>query len=141
MRMIETRGKRNNNPFNIIKNPSNAWLGKIPSDLSNDGRFEQFLDMKYGIRAGLILLRRYITIYRLDSVSEIIKRFAPESENNTKAYITFVESRMRSLGFTSDSVEFGTPKFCAMCSSILIFESDFHCDEPYLMDIIHVFGL
>ena len=59
--MSETRGKRNNNPFNIIKNTSNAWLGKVPSDLSNDSKFEQFLDIKYGIRAGLILLRRYIT--------------------------------------------------------------------------------
>ena len=139
--MKETRGKRNNNPFNIIKNPSNAWLGKIPSDLSNDPKFEQFLDMKYGIRAGLILLRRYITLYRLDSVADIIKRFAPESENNTKAYITFVESRMRSLGFGAYGIEFRTSQFCALCSSILIYESDFHCDEPYLIDIINLFGL
>ena len=139
--MSETRGKRNNNPFNIIKNTSNAWLGKVPSDLSNDSKFEQFLDIKYGIRAGLILLRRYITQYRLDSVSEIIRRFAPESENNIKAYITFVESCMRSNGFIPYGIKFGTPQFCSLCSSILIFESDFHCDEPYLMDIIHVFGL
>lgn len=139
--MNETRGKRNNNPFNIIKNPSNAWLGKIPSDLSSDSKFEQFLDIKYGIRAGLILLRRYITQYRLGSVSDIIKRFAPESENNTKAYITFVESRMRSLGFGSYGIEFGTPQFCSLCSSILKYESDFDCDEPYLMDIINLFGL
>ena len=57
--MAETRGIRNNNPFNI-KRSSSRWLGKVPFKDSSDQVFEQFTDIDYGLRAGFILLRNYI---------------------------------------------------------------------------------
>jgi hypothetical protein len=94
------RGIRNNNPFNI-KQSTQLWVGKIL--FSEDGTFEQFETMEYGIRAGLIILRTYIERYKLHTIEEIIKRFAPSNENDTEAYIRAV---CRDTGFDRDTILF-----------------------------------
>lgn len=80
------RGIRNNNPLNI--RIGNVWLGEVmnPTDKS----FEQFVQMEYGIRAGFVILRRYIRRYGFNTISEIVSRWAPSSENNTAAYVSRV---------------------------------------------------
>lgn len=85
----QPRGIRNNNPLNI--RIGNVWLGEVkhPTDKS----FEQFISMEYGIRAGFVILRRYIRRYGINTIAEIVSRWAPSSENNTKAYISAVTSR------------------------------------------------
>lgn len=89
---IEPRGIRNNNPLNIRKGSN--WQGeKYPQD---DKSFEQFESMQYGVRAGFIILRRYISGYngltqRFNTIEKIISRWAPASENDTRAYIAQVE--------------------------------------------------
>ena len=80
------RGIRNNNPLNI--RIGNVWLGEVPNPTDNE--FEQFVSMFYGLRAGFILLRRYIRRYHLTTVPDIISRWAPSSENNTVKYIDTV---------------------------------------------------
>lgn len=77
------RGIRNNNPLNI--RIGNAWLGEV--EHPTDKAFEQFVDMKFGIRAGFVLLKRYITRYHLTSVTLIVSRWAPRNENATDLYI------------------------------------------------------
>lgn len=54
-----TRGVRNNNPFNIKMSNKNNWLGKVKHSSNTDGTFEQFISMKYGLRAGVRLLKNY----------------------------------------------------------------------------------
>lgn len=80
------RGIRNCNPLNI--RIGNVWLGEVPNP--TDKEFEQFVSMFYGLRAGFILLRRYIRRYHLTTVPDIISRWAPGSENNTVKYIDTV---------------------------------------------------
>jgi hypothetical protein len=80
------RGIRNCNPLNI--RIGNVWLGEVPNPTDNE--FEQFVSMFYGLRAGFILLRRYIRRYHLTTVPDIISRWAPGSENNTVKYIDTV---------------------------------------------------
>lgn len=80
------RGIRNNNPLNI--RIGNVWLGEEPHPTDNE--FEQFVSMFYGLRAGFILLRRYIRRYHLTTVPDIISRWAPNNENNTMKYIDTV---------------------------------------------------
>ena len=80
------RGIRNNNPLNI--RVGNVWLGEVTNPTDNE--FEQFVSMFYGLRAGFILLRRYIRRYHLTTVPEIISLWAPSSENNTVKYIDTV---------------------------------------------------
>ena len=83
------RGIRNNNPLNIRFSEHNAWLGRKEYDNKTDKSFEEFTDLYYGLRAGIILLRRYIE-QGCNSVERIIQRWAPMSENNTEAYIKHV---------------------------------------------------
>lgn len=85
MHMIP-RGIRNNNPLNI--RVGNVWLGEVKNP--TDPHFEQFNSMEYGLRAGFILLRRYIRHYKRLTIEDIISSWAPSNENNTKAYIDTV---------------------------------------------------
>lgn len=80
------RGIRNNNPLNI--RVGNVWLGEVKNP--TDPHFEQFNSMEYGLRAGFILLRRYIRHYKRLTIEDIISSWAPSNENNTKAYIDTV---------------------------------------------------
>ena len=85
MHMIP-RGIRNNNPLNI--RVGNVWLGEVKNP--TDPHFEQFNSMEYGLRAGFVLLRRYIRHYKRLTIEDIISSWAPSNENNTKAYIDTV---------------------------------------------------
>lgn len=81
------RGYRNNNPLNIRYNTANNWVGKVLPN--TDGSFEQFKDMSYGYRAALYLIRKYIGQGN-NTVSSVISKWAPATENNTSGYITRV---------------------------------------------------
>lgn len=90
--MKTPRGMRNNNPFNLRISKSD-WQGKVPVSRNTDKAFEQFVSMEYGIRAGMKLLRNYIQVHGIDTIREIISRFAPSNENDTISYIRAVEKR------------------------------------------------
>lgn len=85
------RGIRNNNPLNIRKGIH--WQGLATPD--NDGAFAVFQSMTWGARAALVLLRNYVNGHntskrKFDTLEKIINRWAPECENDTRAYITRV---------------------------------------------------
>lgn len=80
------RGIRNNNPLNI--RIGNVWLGEV--QFPNDPAFEQFVNMRYGLRAAFILMRRYINHYKRTTIPEIISAWAPSTENNTVKYVDMV---------------------------------------------------
>lgn len=84
------RGIRNNNPLNI--RIGNSWLGEVKNPTDNE--FEQFVHICYGLRAGFILLKRYINRYKLNTIEKIISRWAPSNENNTRTYIDRVTKNM-----------------------------------------------
>lgn len=91
---IEPRGIRNNNPLNIRK--GNNWKGERQPQ--KDPAFEEYESMEWGIRAGFIILRKYIRGYnglteKFNTIEKIISRWAPSSENNTQAYIEAVVKR------------------------------------------------
>jgi len=76
----------NNNPGNIKKGA--FWLGEAPTCKSK--KFVCFTTSEWGVRALGVVLYNYYVIHRIDTIREIITRYAPISENNTKAYILFV---------------------------------------------------
>lgn len=80
------RGIRNNNPLNI--RIGNKWIGEVKNP--TDTEFEQFTSMVFGLRAGFVLIRRYIERYHFRTIREIVSRWAPASENNTERYIVQV---------------------------------------------------
>lgn len=67
----------------------NNWQGEVAKP--SDHTFEQFKEMKYGVRAAFIILRNYINRHKLDTIPKVINRWAPSNENNTLAYIKAVE--------------------------------------------------
>lgn len=75
-------GLRINNPLNIRFSIMNTWKGQIGFEKG----FCKFDTLEHGFRAALVLLCNY---HRkgYDSIEKIVTRWAPPSENNTKAYI------------------------------------------------------
>ena len=67
----------------------------VPSEVSQptDHTFEQFTEMKWGVRAAFIVLRNYIKRHKQNTVRKIITRWAPQNENTTQAYIATVCQR------------------------------------------------
>jgi len=80
-----TRGVRNNNPGNI-RYDGTKWKGLV----GKDGGFCKFRTPEDGLRALGINLKVYHTKYGLDTIKELISRWAPSSENPTKNYIQYV---------------------------------------------------
>ena len=76
-------GFRNNNPGNL--RPGDNWQGMT----GTNGGFIVFSDMSFGIRALGTDLRTKIN-NGYDTISKIIYRYAPPSENDTGAYIESV---------------------------------------------------
>lgn len=46
--------------------------------------------MKWGYRAAAMLLKKYINVYKCNTIRKICERWAPNSENDTPTYIKFV---------------------------------------------------
>lgn len=93
------RGIRNHNPGNIRRLPGVRWQGQA-ADQSSDKEFVVFTDPRWGIRA---IARTLITYQdkrrardgsRIDSVQEIIDRWAPPHENDTTSYARQVAKQL-----------------------------------------------
>lgn len=85
--MAKSRGYRNNNPGNIRINGDKFQSEVIPSQ---DKEFKQFESMAYGYRAIFKILRNYQINYKLNTIRQMISRWAPKKENDTANYISVV---------------------------------------------------
>lgn len=115
------RGIRNNNPLNI--RIGNVWLGEVPTP--DDPDFEQFVSMRYGLRAGFILLRRYIRHYKRTTVPAVIAAWAPSNENNTQRYIDTV-CRLSSIAPDATLDYFNKAQMCALVDAMIFVECGQH---------------
>lgn len=115
------RGIRNNNPLNI--RIGNTWLGEVTNPTDNE--FEQFVHVCYGLRAGFVLLKRYINRYKLNTIEKIISRWAPHNENNTRSYINQVA---RGMNITPDTPLLYEDKnrMCALVYEMVYVENGQH---------------
>ena len=82
-----TRGIRNCNPLNIRRVAGTSWRGEDRSPAVHDKQFVQFRSMEWGLRAAFCLLRTYRDKYKLVCIEDIITRWAPPTENDTRKYI------------------------------------------------------
>lgn len=81
-----TRGLRNKNPGNIRHNAANKWKGQSGVD---DKGFVIFSDYSHGVRAIGKILDSYKRRGVL-TIKQIISEWAPNSENDTNAYLSSV---------------------------------------------------
>lgn len=86
------RGIRNCNPGNI-RITKDKWQGLCP--IQTDSAFFQFTEMKWGYRALIRTLQNYRKRHGCQTISDFIKRWAPENENNTAGYIKRVCQEMQ----------------------------------------------
>lgn len=117
------RGIRNNNPGNLEYSKTNPWVGQT----GDDGLFAKFETPEHGIRA---LGRNLLSYQRqgIDTVSDIINRWAPPSDNNnTDAYIQAVCAQ---LGVAPDQqLDASNPDTLkALCAAIIQHENG---SQPY----------
>lgn len=95
------KGIRNNNPGNLEL--GSPWQGLAKQQ--KDKRFCTFVDPTFGIRALAVTLityhdkRKASNGTRIDTVREVIERWAPSVENHTDNYIRFVS---KSIGVLPD---------------------------------------
>lgn len=88
-----TRAERNNNPGNLNYA---GQTGAVLEDGSN-ARFAKFGSTAEGVSALAKQLQRYGD-RGLDTISKIINKYAPSSENNTQAYIDALSKRLGASG-------------------------------------------
>lgn len=160
MSNMKVRGLRNNNPANIRR--GSTWKGLVPFlvDANNgqryyDKQFCQFKSMEYGVRAFFALMKTYHYKYKLNTVSKVLHRFAPLSENNTYAYIANVcrwMSDMYELPFDDSRFHVAEnevfcwftnphePSFACRCLAKAIFrqECGFDCDDELINKAIEL---
>lgn len=89
-------GYRLNNPGDIERADGTPWQGM--SDIQDNPTFVTFIAPIWGIRAIAKTLHTYQHRWGLKTVAEIINRWAPPSENDTRAYIDAV---CKELGVTA----------------------------------------
>ncbi|ECA5826008.1 hypothetical protein EL832_10295 [Salmonella enterica subsp. enterica serovar Hvittingfoss] len=84
------RGIRNNNPGNLVYS-AQGWDG----ELASDGKFSRFDTPEHGIRALAKNMRTYQNKHGLNTVAQMISKFAPpEDHNDTATYIKAVAGMM-----------------------------------------------
>ena len=83
-----TTGIRNCNPLNIRRVAGTRWKGEVLHP--DGGPFVQFQSMEWGIRAAFCILSTYARKHHIHCVRDIIRRWAPPSENDTRRYVSNV---------------------------------------------------
>ena len=114
-----SRGIRNNNPLNIRRNNIH-WQGTRVE--VKDKAFVEFVNMTYGYRAAWRILFTYFYKYfKMNKpyiVADIINKWAPPTENNTKAYIDTV-LRLTGIGGNENLLPPRNPRGAWKLASIL----------------------
>lgn len=83
---------RNNNPLNVTAPRKGYWKGQT----GLVGRFAVFDTVENGFRAAYRNMQTYKKSHGLDTISGIIYRWAPPSDNNpTESYISYLANELR----------------------------------------------
>ena len=135
-----TRGLRNNNPLNIRKVPGTRWQGEVlplrgSGEGAGGGSFVRFASMEYGIRAAFCILDTYRRKYQDVCVEDIINRWAPPSENDTRKYVETV-CRLTGFGGKERLVEDQLP---ALIYAMAFVECGAHISKETILKGYHLF--
>ncbi len=124
------RGIRNNNPGNIERT-RDQWQGMAAEQ--TDSRYVVFTDAKYGFRAMTRILRNYQR-RGLTTIRTIISTWAPDFENHTENYITFVANALKLSPDSEINLEQQLP---ALLKAISTFENGQQFENYYSNAVIN----
>ena len=128
----QPRGIRNNNPGNLRW--GDPWQGLVPEAERTDKDFCQFTSPSWGIRAMCVVLityqdkRKAADGSKIDSVQEIISRWAPSVENNTPAYVQAVAA---SVGIPANSETLDLHDYATLSELVKAIIMHENGDMPY----------
>lgn len=116
------------NFLNIRYNPANQWQGMT----GNERGFVKFSAPEFGWRAALKLLFNY---HRLgfNTITKIVTRWAPPSENDTAKYIKFVAKRTE---LDKDAVITSRVDLCKVCAAMAMMETSTYVSHLVLYDYV-----
>lgn len=114
MKQTLPRGLRNHNPGNIRRSSDN-WQGLSPEQ--TDPQFFQFTAPEWGYRALLKTLQTYRKKHNLQTIAELIFRWAPGHENDTAAYVKAVCQDLQVPSSYAPDVE-DKATMCALAAAI-----------------------
>lgn len=123
--IVQAKGIRNNNPGNLRYVASIPWKGQTGDDGTGYAVFDTAED---GIRALGHQLATYISRGE-NTVTLVIQTYAPDTENNTAAYINDVATRMG----VDVNQPFDTGAIPSLAQAIIIHENG---SDPYGIDSI-----
>ena len=84
--------------------------------------------MEYGIRAAIKTIRTYVTKHGCNTMNDIIRRWAPPTENKTAAYINAVY--MESGIYPDDEINiYDRRQMGNLIQAMAIIESRYHMTE------------
>lgn len=127
-------GLRNNNPGNLRPGLL-PWVGQTGSN----GGFCKFKDLSFGLRALAVDLSNKITSDGLDTITDIISKYAPPSENNTLAYINAVSD---STGWDADeTINFNSGNLANLMQAVIEHENGAASSQINNADIIEGINL
>ncbi len=113
-------GIRLSNPGNIKRDNSTHWEGM--TRLQDDKKYIRFDNAYSGLRAVAKLIINYKRLYNLDTLTQIINRYAPPSENQTRLYIEDVS--IRSGFFPNEPLNLENPNVLVpIMQSIIVHEN------------------
>jgi len=132
------RGIANNNPFNIDFSDRNDWDGQIyGATMTTERRFALFQTPAAGIRAGLLNFQSYQDRDGAKTWADLVRRHAPEVENNSTAYIAAMHEK---TGFEMDAPA-ATHDWAAMQkwgAAVIQVENGDYEYEPGVWDLVRV---
>lgn len=118
--------------MNIRFVKSTHWVGQTGE---NKG-FCVFSSDMYGLRAGMMIIQRYIKVYKLNTIDLILSRFAPASENNLSAYKSFCYAVFKEYQLDPNrTIKLNSYAFYVLIRSLCIFESNMYYTPEYLSSL------
>lgn len=124
------------NPFNI-RFSKIKWLGQTGAHKG----FVCFESLRYGLRAGIVLLRNYVDYNDLHTVDGIICRYAPSSENNTFAYINYVRRCFERYNMRPSVYSTSDYSFFILCQAVVKYESNLEITYDDFLDVVDMFNI
>ena len=113
-----------NNPFNIKRVDSKKYLGK---NYKNSEKYEKFINVNFAVAAYLTLLDKNYLSKGYNTISKIVNRYAPPSENDTQKYINDLSSITKIA--KNKIIKFDFDTAFSICSAMARLESSYILDK------------
>lgn len=126
-----------NNPLNIRYSRSNRWLGQLGAV----NGFCTFDTLDHGIRAAAYILMISYRRAGFKTYDQIIRRWAPSSENPTYDYLSFICKNLHVFPFDVPST---IGNFCGLIHYMWIFEQGSNVgvyNSSWILNIINKYNL